>query len=165
MYRRIVDRGLIEPVGTVPAAIHDLGILLGDVVLPDVWFDTLDLAGLVDNLHILLGIQRSHVVGVDILPTQIAVERHIDVAGASLSFLGGDEDDTVRGTGTVDGAGGCILQNVDALDVVWRKVVDIGTRHTIDHIKRGVGTSGTHTTDGDLVALTRLSGVHDDVHT
>ena len=74
VHRRIVDRGFFEPVGTVPASILNQSILLGDVILPNVWLNALNLAGLVDNLHILGGVQRGNTVGVYILPTQIAVE-------------------------------------------------------------------------------------------
>ena len=74
MHRRIVDGGFFEPVGTVPASILNQSILLGDVILPNVWLNALNLAGLVDNLHILGGVQRSNTVGVYILPAQIAVE-------------------------------------------------------------------------------------------
>ena len=60
---------------------------------------------------------------------------------------------------------GSIFQNVDALDIIRREVIDISTWHTVNHIQRGVGTYRTHTTDYNLVTLTRLSGVHDNVHT
>ena len=87
------------------------------------------------------------------------------MSSTSRTFLGGNEDDTVRCAGTIDGAGSSILQNVDALNVVGREVVNIGTGHTIYYIERCIGTCGTHTTNHDLVTLTGLSRVHHDVHT
>ncbi len=43
---------------------------------------------------------------------------------AFLALLGGDEDDSVCGAGTIDSAGRCILQDLDAFDIIRIKVID-----------------------------------------
>ncbi len=117
---------------------------------------------LVLDVHILLGVQElGHLLHV--LDAVEAVIGDADPAG--LALLGGDEDDTVRTTRTVDGAGGGVLQDVDALDIRGVEGVDAAAGHAVDHIQRGIGTDGTHTADVDVVARARLSGRTHDAHT
>ena len=93
MHRRIVDGSFLEPVGTVPGAIHDQRILLGDLLSKIIRFYTLDLFRLVDNLHILLGIQRGNIIGIRILPSHITIEGYLHLA--TLTLLGGYQNNTV----------------------------------------------------------------------
>ena len=158
-----MDRGLLEPVGSVPGTGLDLRVLLGDEGRPVVLGCALDLVGQVVDLHVLLGVQRGDTVGVRVLPAVVSVEAHLDLAGLA-ALLGGHEDDAVGSPGTVDGAGGGVLQDVDGLDVVGGEGGDGAVGHTVDDVERGVGTGGTHTADRHFVALARLTGVLDDIH-
>ena len=160
--RSVVDRGLLEPVGAVPGTGLDAGVLLGDQVGPVVRGLVGGLVGQVVDLHVLLGVQRSDTVGVRVLPAVVAVEGNLDLAG--LTLLGCHEDDAVGGTGTVDGAGSRILQDVDGLDIVGGESGDGAVRHAVHNVERGVGTGSTHTADGHLVAFARLTGILGDVH-
>ena len=80
---------------------------------------------------------------------------------ALLSLLGGDDDDTIGCTGTIDGCRRSILQHSHALDIRWvdhTEEVAAVTRdttllqwHTIEHDKRvvaGIQRSTTTHTDG-----------------
>ena len=160
--RGVVDRGLLEPVGTVPGTVLDLCVLLGDEFRPVILGGTLDVVGLVVDFHVLLGIQRRDPVGVRILPAVVGIHGHADLAG--LALLGGHEDDAVRGASAVDGAGSRILEDVDGLDVVRGEGLDAAARNTVNDVQRRRGTGGTHTADGHLVAFARLTGVLDDGH-
>ena len=76
---------------------------------------------------------------------------------ACLATAGGHEDDTVRGAGTVNGGGGGILQDVDALDVIRVDVLEGCALDSIDHHERsGAATDGVQTTDQDVVSAARL---------
>ena len=86
----------------------------------------------------------------------LAVEVHD--RGAAGTALGGDDDNTVSGTGTVDGGGGGVLQDVDALDIGRVDGVDgaVG-KHTVDDQQRlvdalGRSRHGTAGRDGVLTA-------------
>ena len=67
---------------------------------------------------------------------------------AFLGTLGGDEDYTVGTTGTIDSGRSRILQDVDALDVVGRDVINRRNLYTIDDEERfvalGDGATTTH---------------------
>ena len=93
MHGRIVDGSLLQPVGAIPSAIHNLCILLGNQLGPVVGTHTLYLVGLIVNLHILLGIQRSNTIGVRILPSHITIEGYLHLA--TLTLLGGYQNNTV----------------------------------------------------------------------
>ena len=94
---------------------------------------------------------------------------------AFLTLLGGDEDDAVGGTGAVDGGGGSVLEDVDALDVAGvdavKTVVGGTALYTVDDEERRGLADGARTTDVDLEALawlrrrlrdadTRRNGLH-----
>ena len=71
--------------------------------------------------------------------------------GVVGTALGGDVDDTVRSTGTVDGGRGRILQDADALDIVRVHVHHSGAggRNTVDHVERSrAGLEGADTVEG-----------------
>ncbi len=114
---------------------------------------------LVLDVHVLPGIQElGHLL--DVLHAVEAVVGDGDLA--ALALLGGNQDDAVRTTGTVDGAGSSVLEDVDAFNVGRVECVDVAARHTVDYIQRSIGTGGTHTADVDVVAGTRLTiGAHD----
>ena len=160
--RSVVDRGLFQPVGTVPGTGLNLRVLLGNEGRPVILGSALGVIGQVVDFHVLLGVQRSDAVGVRVLPAIVTVEGHADLAG--LTLLGGHEDDAVRGAGAVDGAGSRVLQDVDGFDIVRGKGSDVTARDAVDDIQRGRGTDGAHTADGHLVAFARLTGVLDDGH-
>ena len=68
---------------------------------------------------------------------------------AALSFLSGDDDHTVGSAGTVDGRGGGVLQELDALDVIGVHRADTGCRDTVHNVQRGSPVHGADTTDLD----------------
>ena len=69
---------------------------------------------------------------------------------AFLALLGGDEDDSVCGAGTIDSAGRCILQDLDAFDIIRIKVIDAACRHSVNYVKRIGIMDGSDTADADL---------------
>ena len=89
-----------------------------------------------------------------------------DLGLAFLTALGGDEDYTISTTRTVDGGGGCILQDGDVLNVVGRDVADTVNGEAIDDVERvvrlGDGATSTHA-DLHLCIGRTLSG--GDLHT
>ena len=84
-----------------------------------------------------------------------------------LAVLGGDHHNTVCTSGTVDGGGGSVLQNLDALDVGGVDEVGVVAHlHTVHDIKRrGVAIDGTHTTDADGRLAVRSTVLLGDHHT
>ena len=83
-----------------------------------------------------------------------AVELHLGVA--ALTFLGGNNHNTVCTAVTINGAGGSILKNGHGLNILR---VDVGdgaiVRNTVHNVERGVGgTHGTDTTDADRGSTT-----------
>ena len=86
--------------------------------------------------------------------TPTAIELHLGVAG--LTFLGGDNHNTVCTAVTINGAGGSILKNGHGLYILR---VDVGdgaiVRNTVHNVERAVGgTHGTDTTDADRGSTT-----------
>ena len=83
----------------------------------------------------------------------------VELRIACLTLLGGNEDDTVRTTCTVDGRCRSVLEDFHRLDIVVVQEVDVArNRHTIDHVER-VGTiDGGDTTHEDLWSCTRRTG-------
>ena len=112
-------------------------------------------------MHILLGSQHLWQT-IDILPTDVAVVGNLNPA--LLALFGSDKHYAIGSSGTVDGARSCILQHVNAIDVGRVEIVDV-TSHAVYNIKRCRAAVGTGTTDGDLKAVARLTGVGLDVHT
>ena len=53
----------------------------------------------------------------------------------TLAALGGNHDDTGRGTGTIDGGRRCIFQYVDAVDIIRVEEVHVVANYTIDNIQ------------------------------
>ena len=77
--------------------------------------------------------------------------------GATLTLAGGDDDDAVSGTGTVEGRSGSALQDGQALDVLVGKGVHAAHNDTIHHIERLVVTvDGAVTTDNHIHGSTRV---------
>ena len=108
------------------------------------------------------------------LCTQVGRECNLRTTTICLTTLGGNDDDTIRGTDTIEGRSCLTLQYIDALDIVWvdidRTVCLVGTsyrstsiivcrrsnRHTIYHVKRRViAWEWTGTTDDNLSRCTR----------
>ena len=86
---------------------------------------------------------------------------HMD---ALVGLLGGDEDNTAgTGSSTVDGGGGRVLQDDDALDVVHG--IDGSAGNAIDDPQHGVTVPGTLTADEEAGAIRRLAAVVGNDHT
>ena len=88
-----------------------------------------------------------------VLPWVLPAVREVvvDVYSTLLAALGGDEDDTVGSTCTVDGARGSILQYLNALDVAGVQIVDAALDgHTINDVERVTIIDSTDTTDTNL---------------
>ena len=126
----------VLPVGVAAHEIRDGGAVGGAAV------DTvLDQAGL--DLLPLLGVREFH----PRVPLDGGLVREIDRDLAGLALLGGDDDDAVRGTRTVDGGRRSILQHLDGLDVIHVESDVVGGRDSVDHIQRRVVREGAGTTD------------------
>ena len=111
------------------------------------------------HLHLLFRrqIEVGAVVQVPVLiDGDIGGEVHVD-ASFLAGALGGNDDDTVGGAGTVNGRRGGVLQDVDALDVIGIEVVDVAfDRQAVHHQQRaGLRVHGTDTADGELAAVGR----------
>ena len=65
----------------------------------------------------------------------------VDTCLARLAALGGDKDNTVGTTGTIDSGRRGILKHSDILDIICRDIVDIVCRETVDYVKRRVVAS------------------------
>ena len=117
---------------------------------------------LVLDVHVLLGIEELGHPRDVLDPIETVIRDDEPVA---LALLGRNEDDTVRTTCTVDGAGSRVLEDIDALDVGRVQRVDVTTRNAVDDVQRGIGTDGTHTADVHIVTRSRLAGRVHDAHT
>ena len=148
---------LLDPVGAGPGTVHDRLVQLGGELRGEVHLGQAGvLAGQVVKLHVFL---RVHHVG-HLGQVLGAVEAVVgDDHSAFLTLLGGDEHDTVRGAGAVDGGGSRILQDVDGLDVVRVEGVDVTAGHAVDHVQRLGIADGAQTADVHLVAAARLAGI------
>ena len=86
---------------------------------------------------ILAGVHQLHLrlVGIE-LCSEVGREVNSHLA-TLLTFLGGDDDDTIRSTGTIDRSRSGILQNLHTLNIICIEGIQchIG-RHTIYDIKR-----------------------------
>ena len=95
---------------------------------------------------ILIGAEHLLQLG-GLLPAIGNVEAYLCLA--FLTRLGGNDDNAVGTTGTVDSGRGCILKNVDALDFRGSDVADRSYREAIDNVERRVvlrkRTATTHT--------------------
>ena len=86
--------------------------------------------------------------------------------GLSLfTGLGGYQDNTVCGTGTVNGCGSGILQDVNALNVIGVDVVDAAGGHAVHNVKRAGMVDGADTTDNHRCTGTRGTGSLGYLHT
>ena len=81
------------------------------------------------------------------------------------SFLGGNKHNAMGTTGAVNGRGGCILEDLDTLDVIRIQVVDATGSQAIDNIERCTSIDGTDTTDTDLCTGIRSTGALDNGNT
>ena len=146
--------------------LHDGSIVVEEQVLP-VGAEALDgiavgirqvvgvgIEGSRTRLHGTLVLQDG-IVGstrhVALLPGRLPAvgEVVVDAGLAYLTLLGGDKNDAVGGTGTIDGTRGGILQHFDALDVVGVHTLHtiLVGRHAVYNIKRIRVVDGTDTTD------------------
>ena len=84
--------------------------------------------------------------------------------GTLVALLGGYEDDSVGRTGSVDCAGGGVLEDLDALDIGRVEEVDTAfDGHSVHDIERVGIVDGTGTADADAGRFARLSGICRDV--
>ena len=83
-----------------------------------------------------------------------------------LGSLGGDQNNTISTTGSIDSGRGSILQHIDALNVVGRDIVDRRYLDTVDHIERFIALCDrTTTTNADRHGGSGTTVLRDDVHT
>ena len=122
-------------------------------------------AGPADQVQVLRSGNPVHAVGVRLLEARVCIEGNRRLLLADLALAGGHEDNAVRRTGTVDGRGGGILQDVDGLDVSGVQVLQVTAGHAVDNDERARGTGGADTTDGNVVTRARTTTGLDDVHT
>ena len=85
----------------------------------------------------------------DILPAVREIIRNCCLA--CLTFLCGDQHDTIRCTCTINGSGSSILEDLYTLNVTRVEIVDTtGNCKTVHNIKRSRVMDGADTTDTDL---------------
>ena len=89
-----------------------------------------------------------------------------NLALALLTGLGGNEDNTVTGFGTVDGGGGGILEDFHGLDHFRIQILDVFHLQAVHDEERSevTGVRGV-TTDADVGVGARSTGSLDDLHT
>ena len=168
--------------GLVVAAVEGSTVLLlerctGHLLLP---VDFLALAiitripNLVDEHIIALGDADSLGIGVEVeyvkrvrqsLDTPVSGQGNVGVTLRTV--LGGNHDNAVGTSRTVDGGSGGILQDLDALDVGGvHEVGIVAYLHTINYIKRrSIAIDGTDTTDADSSLSVRRTVLHGNLHT
>ena len=178
------DTGAEEDV--FPILIDILAFVLGRVVGGHlVVYIGLDAAVALPGRRVVLGVVGpGHPVqrfGFGIVRQRVVVIGEVGETGAGLevggqlpglAFLGGDQDHTVGGAGTVEGSRGGVLQDGDGLDIarveevhraggdVSGGIVTTGGRYAVDDVERLVaGIEGAETTDGDVGLGTGLAGV------
>ena len=155
LVRSVLIADSVKPVCTLEAAVHDAVVKIRiQNVSPVDRSATCIYSKHALCIHILLCVEhlRHSLYVLDTIETVIS-----NSVLTCLSLLCSHENDTVRTTRTVDGAGCSILEDVDALDIRRVKGVDVTTCYTVDHIERLVRTDSTHTTDRNLEAFTRLT--------
>ena len=114
-----------------------------------------------EDLAEAFGIQHLEPAGL-FLQLQGRVE--VDLHPAFLAPVGGDDDDTVRGAGTIDGGGGGILQDLDGFDVGGVDVLDAHRGgHAVHDVQRVGVVQRTDTADADAGLRSRVAG-RVDVH-
>ena len=119
------------------------GVVGGDIVA--------DGGELILELHEVLGVHGLDglLVGHG-LETVVGIELHGNLL-AFLRALGGHNHNTVRTTGTVDGGGESVLEDVNALDLGGRNVVDGFHGEAVHDVERAaVLGDGTAAADADL---------------
>ena len=147
---------LLDPVGPFPGPVHDGLVQFGRKDGCEVDFGQAGVfAGQVVQFHVFLGIHHVGHLG-DVLAADVAVIR--ERGAAFLALFGGDQHDTVRSTGTVDGGRGGVLQNVDGFDIVGVQGIDVTAGHAVDDVERLGVTDSADTTDIDFVSTSRLTG-------
>ena len=89
----------------------------------------------------------------------------IDLRVTFDALLGGDQDDAVGGTGTVDGSRCRILEDLEGSDVVRIQVVDVAHWYVVHDIK-GIrtGTESGGTSDADGGTFTGRTGIRGDLN-
>ena len=112
--------------------------------------------------------KRSHFDTMGVLrDTEVGAE--VDAGLAGLRLLRGHEDNAIGSAGTVDGGGGSVLQDLDALDILGIEPAEVGVGavlDTVDNPQRvGVAVHGSDTADADAVTAGRVTGRLGDDHT
>ena len=87
-------------------------------------------------------------------------DRSLELHGTLTAFLGGDEDDAIGASCTIDSLSGSVLEHLHALDVVLVEKVDVGThRHAVDDIERVRAVDGADASDDDTWCGARSTAV------
>ena len=95
-------------------------------------------------------------------PTSVVTNRGLAVLVRTV--LGGDEDDTVGGAGSIDSCGGCVLDDGDALHIVRVDILKVSKR-PVDHHDRVGLVDGCESTDVQFTGAARITGLGRDVET
>ena len=122
---------------------------------------------LVSRLHVHARITH-HVVGRNgtLVSTPLRIYVYLELR-VRTTALGGNQDNTVRTTGTIDSRSGSILQYRNRGDIITTNRVDFTLkRRTVYNVQRGCTTvDRTCTTDTDACARTRLTGTINNLNT
>lgn len=97
-------------------------------------------------------------IALDHLRTSVGIDVHGGLALCPL--FGGNEDDTVASTRTIDSLCGSVFEHLDRLDVLGVEIVDIIHRCSVHDIERSVAArEGFLTTDDDVGLPARACAV------
>ena len=157
-HRMILLNGILilectPPVCTCPTAVNFGKNVLRNIACPIQLLTRSVESVLINDGHVLRCIQQLRTL-VGVRPTNSTIVRKLNLT--SLTLFCGYQDNTVSSTGTINSSRSSILQHVDGLDISRVNVVKASTCYTVNHIKRCRVTSGTNTTDVNLVTLTWL---------
>ena len=158
IHRRIVAEEELLPVGV--GAVRLVALVVGGR----------------DNLVLQLEVEQfagAHQVATDaacqLAPAHLLADGHNGLLAAA-TLLGGDIDDTVGGTRTVNRGGGSILQRYNAFDVVGvnqSECAHLGGATVDNEQGSAAGTERTCTTDGNVGSVDRtgITGSGEHLHT
>ena len=163
LYQCIFIQHFLQPVCPFPCSVlYGLQIPFRNIGRPVVRTQSVHYTAFILHHHVLLGIEDSRDF-VEVLHTDIAIVT--DFGNAGFTSFGGNQDNAVGSTRTIDGGRSGILQDVQRFNVTRVQSVDATVGNSIYHIKRGEGSGSTDTADIHLKARTQEAVVLRDVDT
>ena len=100
--------------------------------------------------------------GCRLLPTETSAVTDLGLAVVGVTFLGGHEDHTVGGAGSVDSRRGGVLDYGDALDIIRIDILKVA-QGTVDKDDRAGFVDRSETADVQFSGTARITGLGRDV--